>query len=157
MEAKLKDYDTRASWTPQQNQFYEGGFVTSQNGRQQRPRLQNPEQPQRGVGQKSRGPEKMPKARALALANTLKRWLVIASIVSFGTFGGLVALHQVGTTASQSTSSQTNSTSTSSSQSNNNFFNQQGGNNIGTSSSSQGSNSGSSTSSSTVVSGTHTS
>jgi hypothetical protein len=151
MEAKLKDYDRRASWTPQQNQFYEGGYVTSQDGRQQRPRPQNPELPERGVGQKPRAPEKMPKARALALASTLKRWLAIASIVSFGTFGGLVALHQVGTTATQptqssSTSSQTSSTSNSSSQNNSNFLNQQGGNNIGTSSSS-----------STAVSGTHTS
>lgn len=151
MEAKLKDYDTRASWAPRQDQFYEGGYVTSQDGRQQRPRPQNPELPQRGVSHKPRTPEKMPKARALAMASALKRWLAIASIVSFGTFGGLVALHQVGTTATQSTqssstSSQTSSTSNSSSQNNSNFFNQQGGNNIGTSSSS-----------STAVSGTHTS
>jgi hypothetical protein len=90
----------------------------------------------------------MPRARALALTNTLKRWLVIASIVGFGAFGGLVAFHQVGTTASQtsSTSSNTNSTSSSSSQNSNNFLNQQGGNTSGTSSSS-----------STPVTGTHTS
>src|SRR5437667_413116 len=93
METNLKDNDIRASRIPQQNQLYEGRFVTSQNGRQQLPQPQDAGLPQRAVGQKPRAPEKMPKKRALALANTLKRWLAIASIVSFGTFGGLVALH----------------------------------------------------------------
>src|SRR5207245_2228404 len=103
--------------------------------------------------QKPRPPEKMPKARALALVRTLKRWLVVASLVSFGTFSGLVALHQVGSTtvASQSSStssgsSQTTSSSNSSTQNSSSSLNQQGGNNIGSSSSSQ-----------TPVSGTHTS
>jgi hypothetical protein len=95
---------------------------------------------------------KMPKARALALANTLKRWLAVASIMVFGTFGGLVALHQIGTTTQTSSgSSNTNSSSSSSSQNSNSYFNQQGGNTSGTSSSSTNS------SSSTPVSGTHTS
>ena len=134
METNLKEYDTRASWMPQQNQPYEGRVLTSQDGRQQLARPQNPVLPQGSVGQKPRAPEKMPKTRALALANKLKRWLAIASIAGFGAFGGLVALHQVGTTA---TTSQTSSTSsqTSSSQNNNSFLNQ-GGNNFGTSSSS---------------------
>ena len=175
METNSKDYDTHASWIPQQNQVYEGRLVTTQAGagRQQLPRPQNQGLPQRGVGQKPKAAEKMPKARALALVRTLKRWLVVTSIVSFGTFSGLVAFHQVGTTASQSTqtsskSTQTSSTSHSSTQKSSNFLNQQGGNNFGTSSSSQGSNSnssssssttasGSSSSSSTPVSGTHTS
>ena len=158
METNSKDFDTRASWIPQQNQLYEGRYVNPQTSRQQLPRPQNAGQPARDVGQKPRAPEKMPKARALALANTLKRWLAIASIVGFGTFGGLVALHQVSstTTTSQSTqtssgSSSTNSSSSSSSQNSNSFFNQQGGNTSGTSSSS------SSSSSSAPVSGTHTS
>src|SRR5437870_410714 len=155
METNMKDYDTHASWIAQQNQPYKDRVVTPQDGRQQLTQPQNQGLPQRGVGQKPRTAEKMPKARARALANTLKRWLVVTSIVSFGTFSGLVALHQVATTASQST--QTNSTSRSSTQNNSNFLNQQGGNNFGTSSSSQGSNSGSSSSSSTTVSGTHTS
>jgi len=144
METNLKEYNTRASWSPPQNQLYEGRVVTPQSNRQQLPRPQYVGQPQYGVGQKPKAAVKMPKARVLALANTLKRWLAIASIVSFGTFGGLVALHQVGTTA---TTSQTSSTSsqTSSSQNNNSFFNQ-GGNNFGTSSSS--------TSSSTPVTAT---
>ena len=111
METKLKDYDTRASWTPQQNQLYESRFVTPQAGQQQFARPQNPGPPQHSVGQKPRAPEKMPKARAMALANRLKRGLAIASFVGFGTFGGLVALHQVGTTTSQSTQSSSGSSS----------------------------------------------
>jgi len=153
METNLIDYDTRASWIPPQNQHYEGGLVTPQDSWQELPRPQNRGLPQRGVGQKPRAAEKMPKKQALALARILKRWLVVASIVSFGTFGGLVAFHQVGTTASQisSGSSKTNSTSSSSSKNNNNFLKQQGGNTSGTSSSS------SSSSSSKPVTGTSTS
>ena len=145
METNSKNYDTRASWIPQQNQVYEGRLVTTQAdaGRQQLPQPQNQGLPQRGVGQKPRAAEKMPKARALALVRTLKRWLVVTSIVSFGTFSGLVAFHQVGatTTANQTSSGNSQatpaSTSTSSSQKSNSFFNQQGGNNFGSSNSSQ--------------------
>src|SRR2546421_9785532 len=153
METNLIDYDTRASWRPPQNQHYEGGLVTPQDSWQELPRPRNGGSPQREGGQKPRAAEKMPKQRALALARTLKRWLVVASIVGFGTFGGLVAFHQVGTTASQisSGSSKTNSTSSSSSKNNNNFLKQQGGNTSGTSSSS------SSSSSSKPVTGTSTS
>ena len=151
METYSNNYDTNFPWMPQQNQVYAGEGVTPQVGQQQLSRPQNQGLPQRSSGQKPGVPEKMPKARALALANTLKRWIAVASIVGFGTFSGLVAFHQVGTATSQSTqsssgSSTTNSTSSSSSQNSNNFFNQQGGNTGGTSSSS-----------STTVSGSHTS
>ncbi len=151
METHSYKYDTTIPWIPQQNQVYEGGGVTPRVDQQQLPRPQNQGLPQRSGGQKPRAAEKMPKARALALANTLKRWLAVASIVSFGTISGLVAFHQVGTAASQSAqsssgSSNTNSTSSSSSQNSNSFFNQQGGNTSGTSSSS-----------STPVTGSHTS
>src|SRR6266700_7497541 len=133
METKLKDYDTPASWISQQNQLYD---ASARAGQQRLPRPQNQGLSQRAVGQKPAALAKMPKARALALARTFKKWLVVASIVGFGTFSGLVALHQVGTTASQSTqtssgSSTTTSTTTSSSssQNSNGFFNQ-GGNNF---------------------------
>lgn len=137
METNPQEYNRRASLIPQQNQRYEGRVATTQDGRQQLTRLQSPGQPQRVVGQKPRAPEKMPKTRVLALANTLKRWLAIASIVGFGTFGGLVALHQVGTTATTTTTSASSTTSqTSSSQASKNFL-KQGGNNIGSAQSSQ--------------------
>jgi hypothetical protein len=105
---------------------------------------------------KPKSPERMPKARALALARTLKKWLVIASFVSFGTLSGLVAFHQVGITTSNTNQSSTKSsqvTATATPSSSNGFFDQQGGNNLGSSNSSQGSNSGSSNSSQTPVSG----
>ena len=147
METNLYDYDTTVQWTAQQNPPYEGGFVTAQAGQQQLPRPRDPRLPQHGAGQKPRVPEKMPKARVLALAQTLKKWLAVVSIVGFGTFSGLVALHQVGATASQSTqtSSKSSTTSSSSSQKSNSFLNQ-GGNNLGSSTSSSTSASGSSVS-----------
>lgn len=149
METNPYEYDTNVQWAPQQNEFYEWEFVSAQAPQQQPPRLQNPRAPQSAVGQRLSAPEKMPKARALAVAQSLKRWLVVASMVGFGTFSGLAALHQVGTTASQSTKSSsgssTTSTSSSSSQNSNSFFNQ-GGNNLGSSSSSSTSASGSTTS-----------
>jgi hypothetical protein len=150
MPTNRNDYDTRPSWTPPQNQPYTSQFATPYpyNGRQPLPQQQN--QAQRPVNQRPKVPEKMPKARAMALANKIKRGLAIASFVGFGAFGGLVALHQVGTTSTQSSSgssssNSTNSSSSSSSQNSNNFLNQQGGNTNGTSSSSS------------TVTGTHTS
>ena len=156
METHPYQYNTTLPWIPQQNQVYEGGSITPQVSQQQLPRPQNQGLPQGSAGQKPKAPAKMPRSRALALANTLKRWLAVASIVGFGTISGLAAFHQVGTTASQSTqsssgSSNTNSTSSSSSQNSNSFFNQQGGNTSGTTSSST------SSSSSTPVTGSHTS
>jgi len=151
MATNTYNYDTTVPWIPQQKQLYESRDVTARAS-QQSSDLQNQRPQQRGGGLKPGAPEKMPKARALALARSLKRWLVVASIVGFGTFGGLVALHQVGSTtaASQSTStssgsSKSTSSSNSSSQNSNSFLNQ-GGNNFGSSSSSSTSASGSSTS-----------
>jgi hypothetical protein len=147
------DYDITVQWIPQQNQLSESRDLTARTGQQRPPVLQNQRPQQTRGGQKPGAPEKMPKARALALARTLKRWLVVASIVSFGTFSGLVAFHQVSSTtaASHSTStssgssSQSTSSSNSSSQNSNSFLNQ-GGNNFGSSNSSSTSVSGSSTS-----------
>src|SRR2546421_12431514 len=154
METNPYEYDTSVQWRPQQNQLYEGRYVSPRTGQQQPPVLQNQRPQLRSGNQKPKPPEKMPKARALALARSFKRWLVVASLVSFGTFSGLVAVHQVGSTsvASQSSSTSSNSSQTTSSSSNSSTqnssssLNQQGGNNIGSSSSSQ-----------SPVSGTHTS
>jgi len=120
-------------------------------GPQRPPVSQNQGLAQRGMGQKSKPPERMTKARALALVGTFKKWLVVASLVSFGTFSGLASFHQVSTTASQATNtssgtSQKTSTTTSSSQNSNSFLNQQGSNNFGSSNSSQTTVSGSSVS-----------
>src|SRR5205823_4499488 len=107
------EYDRTAPWTPQQNQFYQNKPAATQN-EQQLLQSQNQKLPQRSVGQKPGTQVKMPKARALALANTLKRALAVVSIIGFGMFGGLVAMHQVSTTTTQSTQSTSGSTNTSS-------------------------------------------
>jgi len=142
METNPYKYSTTVPWIPRQNQLYESAYVTTPSGSQRPSDSQNQGLAQRGVGQKSKPPERMPKARALALVHTFKKWLVVASIVSFGTFSGLAAFHQVSTTTSQTTktssgTSQKTSTTTSSSQSSNSFLNQQGSNNFGSSNSSQ--------------------
>jgi len=149
MDTNPYEHDRTSQWAPQQNQVFQNKPVEAQN-RQQSVQSHNQKLPQRGEGQKPGTPTKMPKTRTLALANALKRTLAVASIIGFGMFGGLVALHQVSTTtqSTQSTSGSSNasSTSSSSSQNSNNFFNQQGGNTNGTSSTS-----------STPVTGTSTS
>ena len=155
METNPYEYDRTSQWTPQQNQVFQNKSVADQNGQ---PPLQphNQKLRQRCGDQKPGTPAKMPKARVLALANALKRTLAVVSIMGFGMFGGLVALHQVGTsttTTTQSTpgSSNTSSKSNSSSQNSNNFLHQQGGNTSGTTSST------SSSTTSTPVTGTTTS
>ncbi len=158
METNPYEYNGTVPWIPQQNQRYESNYVTAHTGQQRPAVLQNQKPQQRSVDQKPKPPKPMPKARALALARTFKKWLVIASLVSFGTFSGLVAFHQVGTTATQTSSaSSQKTTTTASSQNGSSFLNQQGGNKFGSSNSSQGSNSGSSNSSQAPVSGSHTS
>src|SRR5690242_19184421 len=106
METNPYEYDRTALGTTQQNQLYQN--------EQQLLQSQNQKLPQRGVSQKPGMQIKMPKARALALANTFKRTLAIASIIGFGMFGGLVAMHQVSTTTTQSTQSTSGSSNTSS-------------------------------------------
>jgi hypothetical protein len=167
MNMENNPYDTTIQCIPQQNQYNETGSDRPLVDQQHLIRPLNQDKLRLNRGQKPKAPQKMSKARALALANTLKRWFAVASIVGFGTFAGLVALHRTNTTATQSAqttsgSSNTNSKSGSSSQNNNGFLNQQGGNTGGTSSSSttsssQGTSSGSNTTSSTPVTGTSTS
>jgi hypothetical protein len=159
MEINPYEYERTVPWIPQQNQAFASRDIAARPG--QRPsQLQNSRPQQKGGVQKPRQPERMSKARALGLARAFKKGLVVASIVTFGSFSGLVAYHQIGTTAvsntssgsSQSTpasSSSSNSSSSSSNSSNsssNGYFNQQGSSNFGSSSSSNSSVSGSSVS-----------
>lgn len=152
METNPYQYDTAIQWIPQQKQLYEDRHVAAHTS-QLRPPVSQNQRPQPGSGnQRPRPPEKMPKARTLALAHKFKKWLAVASLISFGTFSGLVAFHQTSITTSSQTnktssgSSQATPTTSSSSQNSSSILNQQGGNNFGSSSSSQ-----------TPVSGTHTS
>lgn len=157
MEINPYEYERTVPWIPQQNQAFAGRDIGARPGQ-----LQNSRPRQKGGVQKPKQPERMSKARALSLARAFKKSLVVASIVTFGSLSGLVAYHQVGTTAvsntssgssqstpasSSSTSSSNSSASSSSSNSSSNgFFNQQGNNNFGSSSSSNSSVSGSSVS-----------
>jgi hypothetical protein len=137
METNPYEYNRTPPRALQHNQLYQNRPGEAQNG-QHPVQSQNQHLSQRSGGQKPGTMAKMPKARALALANALKRTLAVASIIGFGMFGGLVAMHQIGTTTTQSTSgsSNTSSKSSSSSQNSNSFLNQQGGNTSGTSSTS---------------------
>jgi uncharacterized membrane protein len=166
METNPYEYERNSAWMPQQNEGY-----ADQKSRQsmQRPSVrQGQALASQGAGM-ARKPKPMPKARALELARSMKRWLVVASFVGFGALSGLAAYHQVGTTATASSTGQTSQT-TGSSSSSNGFLRQQGENNVesgesdnsgqssSSSSSSQGSSSASSSSTaSQPVSGTRTS
>ena len=57
---------------------------------------------------------KRSKAESLALVSTLKKWIIAASVVSFGTLSFLVAGNVVGVTSHTSTTSGSSATSTSS-------------------------------------------
>src|SRR6266568_712250 len=83
METNPYDYDTRASWTAQQNQPYEGDYVAVRTAQQRPPVPQNQGVKQQGGVQKPKAPKPMPKARALALAHTLKKWVVATSLLGF--------------------------------------------------------------------------
>jgi hypothetical protein len=128
---------------PQQSQ----GFVGENAGAPTSSQHSTNPPDQRSVqAQKARTPERMPKARAQALARRFKRWVAVASIVGFGTLSGVIAYHQLSTTtATTQTSASASSTTTpatvtpsatasSSSQdsnSNSSGILQQGGNNFG--------------------------
>ena len=73
MQTNINDYDTRPSWTPAQNQRYSSQYATPYDGRQPLQRPQNPLQAQYPMNQKPKAPAKMPKDRAMALANKFKR------------------------------------------------------------------------------------
>lgn len=159
------NYNQPVAWIPQQNQLkppYEGRYVREYTRQSQPSNIQNHRlQPATAKEQKPKAPDRMSKARALALVRKFKKVLVVASIVSFGSFSGLAAYHQVITTTSQassnthatgSSSNSSSSTSNSSSSSSNtssssgSYFNQQGGSNFGSSNSSSSSASGTSVS-----------
>ncbi|BCL78766.1 hypothetical protein ccbrp13_12310 [Ktedonobacteria bacterium brp13] len=131
--------DRYNAWIQQQNKLREGRGELPPSGRQQLQRPQATGRPQGvavqklgGVNQKPGGAQKMPKTRALALVNTLKRGISVGSIVCFGAFSGLVAFHQVGSTsASHATPKTTTTTTIPTTKKSGSFFNQ-GGNNFAT-------------------------
>ncbi len=105
METNQYEFDR----TQQQKQLYPNKPMAENV--QEIIQAQNQQMPKRNVRQKPGTQAKMPKARAMELANALKRTLAVASIISFGMFGGLVAMHQVGAITTQSTSGSSNTNS----------------------------------------------
>lgn len=87
---------------------------------------------QKNTVQPHKRPAPMPKARTLALFHMLKKWLIVSSIVGFGTFSGLIAHSELASTSiTTATTTGTTKTTTTTTQNGNNFL-QQGGNNFGT-------------------------
>src|SRR6266704_1884008 len=103
METNPYEYSTKVPWIPQQNQLYESTYVTTSSGSQRPSVSQNQGLAQRGVGQKSKLPERMPKARALALVRAQKKRVAVASVIRYDTLRGLKTFHQVSTPTSQAT------------------------------------------------------
>src|SRR2546423_14893871 len=99
METNPYEYDTSVQWRPQQNQLYEGRYVSPRTGQQQPPVLQNQRPQLRSGNQKPKPPEKMPKVRALALARSFKKWLVAAPLLRLCTGSGLGGVHHGRSTA----------------------------------------------------------
>src|SRR2546426_2170120 len=135
METNPYEYERAIPWMPQQNQAYAGRNAAVHTG-QQLSGLQKQVPQHRAEAQKPKPPKPMPKARTLAIVQAFKRWLVVASMMTFVSLSGLVAYHQIGTTTTNqasSTSTQATSTPTTSTQSSNGFFNQQNGNNFASS------------------------
>lgn len=158
MQKNPYEYDTSMSWQTPQHQQYAGGYPAYQ-----RPAALQAQRPgPAGRGTPPKPPARMPKVRALALAQALKRGFVVVSLTAFALFSGLVAYHQASATTAQKSSSSaqaTPTTTSSSQQGSNGFFNQQEGNNLGTNtSSSQGTSGGSNgNSGSAPSSGSHVS
>jgi hypothetical protein len=145
METNPYEYDTTIPWMPQQNQVVEDRDATASASRRHLSVEYTPIPPHAEWDQKILQPARMPKAQAVALARTFKKWLIVASLVSFGTLSGLVAYHQLNVPANQAPSGPAQVTPATPSSSGG-FFDQQGGNNFGSSNSSQGPVSGSSVS-----------
>ncbi len=132
MERNPYEYDRAVPWIPQQNRLSEARYIPARPTPQPAD-LQYQEWQQRVQDQKPRLHQRMPKARALELAQTYKKRIVFASLVVFGLLSVLVAYHQVGSTANlgQSGPSQP---APATQPSNGGFFDQPGGNNFGSSS-----------------------
>lgn len=138
-------YDITVPWTPQQNQWTEERYISARNSQQWSSVLETSMQQLRDGDQKLKLVGRMPKAEALALVSTFKKWLIVASLVSFGVFSGLVAYHQADTAANQMPADPSQ-VMPDTPPSSGGFFDQQGGDNFGPGNGWQGPVSGSSVS-----------
>ena len=132
MERNPYEYDRAVPWIPQQNWLGEARYIPARPTPQPAA-LQYQEWQQRVQDRKPRPQERMPKSKALELAQSYKKRIVFASLVVFGLLSGLVAYHQVGSTANLVQTGPSQSAAATQ-PSNSGFFDQQGGNNFGSSS-----------------------
>ena len=103
-------YDLSPPWIPERAQTMKGPQPKEEPTFPEEPLYEYPYvgEPQHISVQRSRQvqrdapkPEYMPKAEALSLLATLKKFIIIGSIVAFGFLGGLAVGHTTGLTASQ--------------------------------------------------------
>ena len=87
-------------------QSFQGGNVPPRDTQAQRPRPYPKLQPSLQE-QKPATPARMPKAQALALLRKVKRGIVVASFLGFGTFSALALGHTVGATTQQASTTST--------------------------------------------------
>jgi hypothetical protein len=123
-------YDITVPWMPEQNQWIEDRSITIRNSQPRPSLLETSIQQLRGEDQKLKRVGRMSKAEALALVSTLKKWLIVASLVSFGVFSGLVAQHQADAVANQ-IPADPSQLMPDTAPSSGGFFDQQGGDNFG--------------------------
>ena len=136
-----QSYNTEIIEASRKKQTSESSRQNTDPSAHMTPHSQQQESPVRvkSQGKGASSSPRMPKARAQALASTLKRLVAVASLLSFGGFTWLANSHattQVST--SQSSSTTTASSSQSTSTSSGSFFSQQGsGYSFGSSTTSQ--------------------
>lgn len=123
-------YDITVPWTPQWTHWTEDRYISTHHGQQRSSILETSMQQLRDGDQKLKQVERMPKAEALALVSTFKKWLIVASLVSFGVFSGLVAYHQTSTVTNQMPADPSE-VMPDTPPSSGGFFDQQGGDNFG--------------------------
>src|SRR5437762_13376047 len=119
-------YDITVPWMPQQNQWTEDRYITTRYSQQRSSLLETSMQQLRDGDQKLRLVGRMSKAEALALVNKFKKWLIIASLVTFSVFSGLVAYQQADA-APNSTPADPSQVMPDTPPSSGGFFDQQGG------------------------------
>lgn len=142
------EYDAKVPWIPQQKRTYAGGDSSAY------PDQQHARSQPKSAEQKPEPPARMPKARALFLVRTCKKWLVAASLLGFLSLSGLVATQQVSaaSNANQSSSGASQDAPAATSSDHHGFFHHHGDDYFGSNNFSQGS-----ASSQGAVSGSHTS
>ena len=134
METYPYNYNAQVLWRFQQNQYCGKALLVAEPDQQQP--LQRAERIPGNEDLQAEVMAWMPKERVQALAQALRRWFVVASLMGFS---GLAAVHQVEAEANQATQPSDSSQSVSLPSSlfeqnnfdHNDFFKQQGGDNFG--------------------------